>query len=223
MPPPPDPPAPAALGRGVVVTRRPTRSRPRGRTPRSCGSTTRCSTHPGPTVTALHHAWVGAAAVRRSRSRSMPSEFRAPESITDEPWQLGARFEVWRDRLHFLVWANTYDARDGKDPIWWWARKAARVGRGRADRRRLRPRRRDAPRRHCPRGSTADRAGALDPAALGAAVVHAESVELGRLTVVPEPVPVTAAAGAGPARRGGARCRPGPHRRARRARARRAC
>ena len=35
--------------------------------------------------------------------------------------------ELWLDRLHFLVWANTYDARAG-EPVWWWSRKAARLG-----------------------------------------------------------------------------------------------
>ncbi len=48
---------------------------------------------------------------------------------TLEPWRLGARFELWHDRLHFLVWANTYDARGGIEPVWWWGRKAARLGR----------------------------------------------------------------------------------------------
>ena len=34
-------------------------------------------------------------------------------------------FEFTRERLHFLVWANSYDARSGA-PIWWHGRKAAR-------------------------------------------------------------------------------------------------
>ncbi len=38
---------------------------------------------------------------------------------------LGPGFEFTRERLHFLVWANNYDARSG-DPIWWHGRKAAR-------------------------------------------------------------------------------------------------
>ena len=40
-----------------------------------------------------------------------------------------ACFEPWLDRLHFLVWANTYHARGGIEPVWWWARKAARITR----------------------------------------------------------------------------------------------
>jgi DNA helicase-2/ATP-dependent DNA helicase PcrA len=38
---------------------------------------------------------------------------------------LSPEFEFARERLHFLVWANSYDARSG-DPIWWHGRKAAR-------------------------------------------------------------------------------------------------
>src|SRR6202012_4560869 len=38
---------------------------------------------------------------------------------------LSPRFEFARERLHFLVWANNYDARNG-EPIWWHGRKALR-------------------------------------------------------------------------------------------------
>jgi DNA helicase-2/ATP-dependent DNA helicase PcrA len=38
---------------------------------------------------------------------------------------LSPDFEFTGERLHFLVWANSYDARSG-DPIWWHGRKAAR-------------------------------------------------------------------------------------------------
>jgi len=38
---------------------------------------------------------------------------------------LSPRFEFARERLHFLVWANNYDAR-GPGPIWWHGRKATR-------------------------------------------------------------------------------------------------
>ena len=40
-----------------------------------------------------------------------PVRFRRPVSHTDVPWELTPTFEPWLDRLHFLVWANTYDAR----------------------------------------------------------------------------------------------------------------
>ena len=38
---------------------------------------------------------------------------------------LSPRFEFTRERLHFLLWANNYDARSG-EPIWWHGRKAVR-------------------------------------------------------------------------------------------------
>ncbi|HEY2331932.1 MAG TPA: hypothetical protein VGH94_08415, partial [Acidimicrobiales bacterium] len=82
---------------------------------------------PGPVVAVLHEAW--------SRRRPLvvslgvdAEEFREPVTVAEEPWRLGARFELWLDRLHFLVWANNYDARGGVEPIWWWGRKALRLG-----------------------------------------------------------------------------------------------
>ena len=116
----------SALGRGVVVARG-------DEAPDAWAGTEVITvddavlTDPGPTVGVLHHAWIA----RRPFVVVLGVEaerFRAPEPITDAPWRLGARFELWLDRLHFLVWANTYDARDGREPVWWWARKAARVG-----------------------------------------------------------------------------------------------
>ena len=166
---------------------------------------------PSLAVAALHEAW----ATRRPvviRLAVDPVRFRQPVSEALEPWTVGARHEVWFDRLQFLVWANTYDARGGIDPVWWWARKAERAG--------------AAPASDEPAGGVdgdivvpgsgpawvdGGPRGPLDHAALGgAALVHAESVELGRLTLVP---PITApvadlapdqlaavAHGAGPAR-----------------------
>ena len=109
--------------------------------------------------------------------------FRAPVSVTDAPWRLGARFELWLDRLHFLVWANTYDARGGREPVWWWGRKAARLGATEitgpdAGRRAAARRHRGLDRRRAPRP-------ARPRTASGAVVVHGESVELGRLTPGP--------------------------------------
>ena len=61
-----------------------------------------------------------------------PGRFRAPRSYADDEvgpaWLLDPGFTPEHDRLHFLVWANTYDARRPGDPVWWWARKAARLG-----------------------------------------------------------------------------------------------
>jgi DNA helicase II / ATP-dependent DNA helicase PcrA len=206
MPTVPDPArVPAGLGRGVVLARG-------DAVPDAWAGTDVVNiddavlADPGPVVTALHHAWVA----RRPVVIVLEVEadrFRAPESVTDEPWTLGARFEVWLDRIHFLVWANTYDGRGGKDPVWWWARKAARLGATEVT---------DAGPGDVtlPDGTAAwidgGPRGPLDRDALGVAVVHAETVELGRLTVAPDADAVTAALapdqlaavahGAGPAR-----------------------
>src|SRR5471032_1924001 len=73
-------------------------------------------TDPGPVVAALHGAWADRRPVVVMLAVDA-ERFRAPVSVTDEPWQLGARFDLWADRRQFLVWANTYDARRGKDPV----------------------------------------------------------------------------------------------------------
>src|SRR5690606_17197942 len=104
-------------------------------------------------------------------------------------WQLGPGFEPWGDRLHFLLWANTYDARGDGPPIWWWARKAVRLGATEVDDGGpgdvVLP---DGTRAWVDGGPRAPLAVPLD----GAAVVHRESVELGRLTPQPAPVPPSA-------------------------------
>jgi DNA helicase-2/ATP-dependent DNA helicase PcrA len=86
---------------------------------------------PSPVVDQLHRAW----ATRQPVVVALAVDagvFRAPRSYpVDEigdPWLLDPGFELWHDRLHFLVWANTYDARGGVEPIWWWGRKARKVG-----------------------------------------------------------------------------------------------
>jgi DNA helicase II / ATP-dependent DNA helicase PcrA len=118
-------PAPVALGRGVVITAG-------AEAPAAWASAPEVVVDeavlddPAPAVTALHEAW----ALRRPVVVALavdPARFRQPLSHAEEPWRLGAAFEVWFDRLHFLVWANNYDARHG-DPVWWWARKAERLG-----------------------------------------------------------------------------------------------
>ncbi|MGZ4754301.1 MAG: ATP-dependent helicase [Acidimicrobiia bacterium] len=198
-------PGPAELGRGVVVARG-------DAIPGAWAGADVVTVDeavladPGPVVIALHDAWVHRRPVVVELAVDA-ERFRTPESIGDEPWQLGARFEVWLDRLHFLVWANTYDARTAKEPVWWWARKAVRVGAtevaggGVGD-------------VTLPDGTSAwvdgGPRGPFDPAELGAVVVHAETVDQGLLTPAPGPVPVTAdlapdqlaavAHGSGPAR-----------------------
>ncbi len=160
---------------------------------------------PAATVGRLHRAWNEREPVVIELQVD-PGSFREPGSTTEEPWTLGPAYEPWLDRLHHLVWANAYDARSG-DPIWWWTRKALRLGATEAT-----DGHRDV---MLPDGRAAWIDGGprrpFDPAELGGAVlVHAESVADGLLTVAPDPRPPVAelapdqlaavAHGAGPAR-----------------------
>ncbi|HXH56315.1 ATP-dependent helicase, partial [Iamia sp.] len=144
---------------------------------------------PADVVASLHEAW----ADRRPTVIELavdPARFRTPESVGGTPWEVGVDVELAGDRLHFLVWANTWDAR-GDEPVWWWGLKAAR----RADGAVATP---DGP------GDVALAdgtplwidGGPREPwsqAELGGVgLVHRETVEAGRLTVAPEPVAPTA-------------------------------
>jgi DNA helicase-2/ATP-dependent DNA helicase PcrA len=81
---------------------------------------------PAPVADTLHLHWLERRPV--VIELAVPAEeLRAPEVDPRQPWQVGDRFEFARERLHFLVWANTWDAR-GATPVWWWGRKAARLG-----------------------------------------------------------------------------------------------
>ncbi len=166
-------PGPPELGRAVVV--------PPGATPPGPWATA-----PSVTVDAelladeaalaaavqlLHRRWAG----REPHVVELhlgDDELAAPEATSDDPWRLGDRFTFLRERLHFLVWANSYDARRDP-PVWWWAYKAERLG--------------------AEPGGPADvvladgspayvDGGPRGPAAAGGmSVVHAESVAAGRL------------------------------------------
>jgi len=135
---------------------------------------------PAHAVGRLHDAWAGREPVVVDL-RVDPVRFRRPVSHPDVPWELDHAFEPWLDRLHHLVWANTYDARTG-EAIWWWGRKAARLAGegaegGVAD-------------LVLPDGTPAWVDGGppddVDPAAVApAALVRAESVDLGHLAPVP--------------------------------------
>lgn len=179
-------PGPAALGRGVVITAGGAIPAPWAVAPVVTVDEVALR-EPAAVVGRLHELWARREPVVVELAVD-PGRFRAPQSITDDVWRLGPDAEPWFDRLHFLVWANTYDARRG-DPIWWWGRKAARVGgtetpEGPAD-------------LLLPDGSPAWVDGGprapLEPADLdGHAVVHGESVDLGRLTLGRPPAPPTA-------------------------------
>ena len=120
----------------------------------------------------LHRAWVERLAVTVELGVEA-SELRRPVVEERAPWMLGPSYLPLLDRLHFLVWANNWDARNG-DPIWWWARKAARLGArigGRAD-------------IILPGGEQAwVDGGPRSP--LDVPVVHSQTVELRRLTIQP--------------------------------------
>jgi DNA helicase-2/ATP-dependent DNA helicase PcrA len=158
---------------------------------------------PSGAVAVLHDAWSLRTPIVIELAVD-PARFRAPERCTEPVWRLGPGFEPWADRLHFLVWANSYDAQADGEPIWWWGRKASRLGAaegGPAD-------------VLLPDGTPAWIDGgpraALPVPLAGAAVVHRESVELGSLAAQPLVGPVHAelapdqvasvAHGSGPAR-----------------------
>jgi DNA helicase-2/ATP-dependent DNA helicase PcrA len=198
-------PWPVVLGRGVIVSAGQPAPAAWGHAPRVTVDEAVLA-EPQACVARLHEAWARRQPVVVEVAVD-PARFREPRSHRAEPWTVGPRFEPWLDRLHFLVWANNYDARGGA-PLWWWGRKAARLGAtetpdGAAD---------VVLADGCPawidggpRGPTA-----LPSEMPAAAVVHAESVDLGRL--VRQRPPVAPAAdlardqlaavthGAGPAR-----------------------
>ena len=79
---------------------------------------------PVATVEALHAAWLERRPVVIELSADTEA-LRAPERYDGPVFALTPGFTFWRERLQFLVWANSYDARDG-DPVWWHGRRAAR-------------------------------------------------------------------------------------------------
>jgi DNA helicase II / ATP-dependent DNA helicase PcrA len=173
-------PGPAALGRGVVVLAG-------DRVPAAWADAPQVVVDegvlgaPATTLRALHEAW----AARRSVAVVLgvdPDRLRAPARLAAEPWTVAPDLEPGLERLHFLVWANTYDARGARPPTWWWARKAERLGARLVDD--------DGPGDVVlPDGRRAWVDGGprapLDREALRAEVVHRESVDLGRLRVAP--------------------------------------
>ena len=119
-------PGPAALGRGVIVNAGQTV--PAGW---EAAAVVRVDedalSAEASVVEVLHRAWASRTPVVIALGVD-PAVFREPRSFPGEPWRLGAMFDPWPDRLHFLVWANTYDARnEGVPPIWWWGRKAGHL------------------------------------------------------------------------------------------------
>ncbi|MDE0652404.1 MAG: ATP-dependent DNA helicase UvrD2 [bacterium] len=83
----------------------------------------------GETVEQLHRAWAGRrrVLVEVDLPAEQLAQLRQPEVVELAVYQLGAEFTLLRERLQFLLWRNNYDARRG-EPVWWWARKAAGLG-----------------------------------------------------------------------------------------------
>ena len=138
-------PGPAELGRGVVVAPGAAPPEPWRSCPRVCVGDAELA-RPGagarraPPGLARTHAGGGRAG-RRTRTPCGP-----PSASTGRSTTSPRRSSSSVERLHFLVWANNYDARGG-EPVWWHGRKAARAaaapGRGRG-----RPGRHHPGRRH---------------------------------------------------------------------------
>jgi DNA helicase-2/ATP-dependent DNA helicase PcrA len=138
---------------------------------------------PGAAVELLHRSW----AERRPvviDLRVDAVDLRRPVDHHIEPWRVAPGFEPWLDRLHFLVWANNYDARGG-DPVWWWGRKAVEAGASLADTADV----------TLPDGAPAwiDGGPRTIRPLIDQAVVHAETIDAGRLDPIPTPAPPTAA------------------------------
>lgn len=117
--------APSALGRGVVIASGAVTPDPWQDAPRIVVDA-KTLLAPQKTVERLHHAWAFRTPVVVELGVSK-EELQAPQSCHKDPYELTPAFEFERERLHFLVWANNYDATKG-DPIWWHGRLAQRLG-----------------------------------------------------------------------------------------------
>jgi DNA helicase-2/ATP-dependent DNA helicase PcrA len=160
-------PGPSVLGRGVVVLPGRALPVPFDGWPRL---RVELDTDPGE----LHEAWLRRQPVVVELACDTDA-LRTKQTDQREPWQVPLHVEFARERLQFLVWANNWDWRTD-EPIWWWARtKAAKLGAvegGPAD-------------VVLPGGMPAwIDGGPRHPLSLssGEAVVHRDSVDLGRLT-----------------------------------------
>jgi len=72
----------------------------------------------------LHRAWLTREPVVIELACD-PTALRTPERFGGPVFSLDPSFEFPLERLQFLVWANTYDARSGR-LVWWHARKVAK-------------------------------------------------------------------------------------------------
>jgi len=166
----------SALGRGLVIA-------PGAEAPPGWDGVPRVRVDDETASGTLHEAW--------SRRRPVvvelgieAGELKVPEREVRAPYEVGAGFEFGRERLHFLVWANTYDGRSG-EPVWWHGVRAGRLGArvgGPAD-------------IVLPDGTPAwCDGGPRIPLGLTEGVVHRDSIDAGRLTVAGQAAPGAALA-----------------------------
>ncbi|HZQ78905.1 MAG TPA: ATP-dependent DNA helicase UvrD2 [Acidimicrobiia bacterium] len=122
-------PGPEALGRGVVVLPGAAPPPPFRDAPRVVVDDAVLAS-PAATAAAaalLHESWEGRRRV--VVELGAPVEvLRAPEVERRPPYELDPGFTFDRERLQFLVWANTYDARKAGEPVWWHGVRASRIG-----------------------------------------------------------------------------------------------
>jgi hypothetical protein len=171
-------PGPAALGRGVIVG-------PDRPAPPAWADAPRVTiddevlAHPGPAAAVLHHHWLRRIPVVIDY-RVDNADARREEVCDLPPHRVPERFTFERERLHFLTWANTYDARGG-EPVWWHGVLAQRRGGGASDVADVQlPDGAHAWVDGGPRGPLTATDGLPDPRT---PLLHRESVALGRLTV----------------------------------------
>jgi len=122
-------PGPEELGRGAVVLPGASPPPPFRDSPRVVVDDAVLAS-PAATAAAaalLHGSWDGRRRV--VVELGAPVEvLRAPEVERRPPYELDPAFTFERERLQFLVWANTYDARKAGEPVWWHGVRASRIG-----------------------------------------------------------------------------------------------
>ncbi|MGH7698668.1 MAG: UvrD-helicase domain-containing protein, partial [Candidatus Dormibacteria bacterium] len=169
-------PGPPALGRGVVIGPGADPPAPWSGCPRYRVDE-EVLAEPQALTEVLHDAWLGRRPVVVEMAAD-PAELRAPEALAVEPHECDPGMELARERLQFLVWTNSYDARvPDREPIWWHGRRALRLGAaegGPADVVLA-----DGRPAWCDGGPSEP----VDARALGAGVVHRWSIEAGSLLV----------------------------------------
>ncbi|MBT8207182.1 MAG: UvrD-helicase domain-containing protein, partial [Acidimicrobiia bacterium] len=109
-----------------------------------------------------------------------PQALAVHETFDGAPWAAGGDFLFPLERLRFLCFSNNYDARSG-EPKWWWAVKASSIGASQGG-----PA--DVLLNGTPHWIDGGPRGPLD--SLDHAIVHGESIDMGRERTVPTEIPL---------------------------------